>query len=770
MLFGYKQIMALLTIIVFAGCAGSKSPSKDDMQGKKPTSAQSDVNDLKFVMNTDEETGLKVNPDSVKQYNRQGILIKDLLFPKYLRHYYDNGILKYEWVGKLYYDDHRIRIDSGEYKAFFPNGEKELVSIYKNKQRVAEKQWNSKGMLVLDQRFDNLSRVIFEKSWNDKGVLVTDVDYPSRWKIYNDNGVLEQEIQGELFYDRLGEVHLKDGTWKDFYEDGSCEMVLTKKNNINRYLMVRQLIDSQEVVQEKNFDSLGIEVSYKFMLNGLLRIEKKGVLYGEKDSVDTGYEKEYHDNGKLKKHLIYENKKVVSKKEWNEKGMLTLDQQYDDLGRVIVHKSWNDKGVLISEMDFPRFRKKFYDNGVLKDEMQGVLFYDSSEGPLPILSLDSGENTSFYPNGKKRLLSIYKNKNRVATKKWNSRESLVLDQRFDNLGRKIFEKKWNDEGTLVSEIDFPRIWRKFYDNGKLKEEMHGVLFFGSLKDGGLQYSLDCGEYKTFYSNGKKEVIATYKNKSTVEVKMWNEKGMLTLNQRYDNLERLIFKKEWNDEGILVFDFNYPSRWKTYYDNGVLKKEVKGELIHGGLGEVDLKDGTMKTFYDDGSWKMIRTKKNNVNRKWMVRDLIDSIEFVREINFDSLGIGVSYTLMQNGRLEIEKKGVLSGGEDSLDTGYEKGYYNNGKLQKHLIYENKKIVSKKEWDEQGRLVRDVSVPNYYREYYDDGKLMQEVVGTIVEENGAFKVKDGVIKAFDPSGKVHYSATYKDFQVVSEKNGDF
>ena len=357
MLFGYKQIMALLAIIVFAGCAGSKSPSKDDMQGKKPTSAQSDVNDLKFVMNTDEETGLKVNPDSVKQYNRQGILIKDLLFPKYLRHYYDNGILKYEWVGKLYYDDHRIRIDSGEYKAFFPNGEKELVSIYKNKQRVAEKQWNSKGMLVLDQRFDNLSRVIFEKSWNDKGVLVTDVDFPSRWKIYNDNGVLEQEIQGELFYDRLGEVHLKDGTWKDFYEDGSCEMVLTKKNNINRYLMVRQLIDSQEVVQEKNFDSLGIEVSYKFMLNGLLRIEKKGVLYGEKDSVDTGYEKEYHDNGKLKKHLIYENKKVVSKKEWNEKGMLTLDQQYDNLGRVIVHKSWNDKGVLISEMDFPRFRK-----------------------------------------------------------------------------------------------------------------------------------------------------------------------------------------------------------------------------------------------------------------------------------------------------------------------------------------------------------------------------------------------------------------------------
>ena len=78
--------------------------------------------------------------------------------------------------------------------------------------------------------------------------------------------------------------------------------------------------------------------------------------------------------------------------------------------------------------------------------------------------------------------------------------------------------------------------------------------------------------------------------------------------------------------------------------------------------------------------------------------------------------------------------------------------------------KKIVSKKEWDEQGRLVRDVSVPNYYREYYDDGKLMQEVVGTIVEENGAFKVKDGVIKAFDPSGKVHYSAIYKDFQVVS------
>ena len=68
--------------------------------------------------------------------------------------------------------------------------------------------------------------------------------------------------------------------------------------------MFRHIINSQEIVQEKNFDSLGIQVSYKLMWNGRLKKEKKGVLYGEENSVDTGYEKIYHNNGKLQKHLI----------------------------------------------------------------------------------------------------------------------------------------------------------------------------------------------------------------------------------------------------------------------------------------------------------------------------------------------------------------------------------------------------------------------------------------------------------------------------------
>ena len=81
----------------------------------------------------------------------------------------------------------------------------------------------------------------------------------------------------------------------------------------------------------------------------------------------------------------------------------------------------------------------------------------------------------------------------------------------------------------------------------------------------------------------------------------------------------------------------------------------------------------------------------------------------------------------------------------------------------------MVNKKEWDEQEHLIVDVHIPDYYREYDVDGKLMQEAVGVIEEENSSFKVKEGVVKVFDADGKVNYSATYKDYQVVSEGNGE-
>jgi hypothetical protein len=67
----------------------------------------------------------------------------------------------------------------------------------------------------------------------------------------------------------------------------------------------------------------------------------------------------------------------------------------------------------------------------------------------------------------------------------------------------------------------------------------------------------------------------------------------------------------------------------------------------------------------------------------------------------------------------------------------------------------------------LITDVQLPNYYRAYYQDGKLMQEAKGTLVEiEDGSYKVKDGFSIFFATDGDIRHSATYKDFQLESKK----
>ena len=53
-----------------------------------------------------------------------------------------------------------------------------------------------------------------------------------------------------------------------------------------------------------------------------------------------------------------------------------------------------------------------------------------------------------------------------------------------------------------------------------------------------------------------------------------------------------------------------------------------------------------------------------------------------------------------------------------------------------------------------------------FYNDGTVKSESTGIIVEENGLYKLKDGVYNEYNHYGRVTYSATYKNFQIISEK----
>lgn len=78
---------------------------------------------------------------------------------------------------------------------------------------------------------------------------------------------------------------------------------------------------------------------------------------------------------------------------------------------------------------------------------------------------------------------------------------------------------------------------------------------------------------------------------------------------------------------------------------------------------------------------------------------------------------------------------------------------------------RLSEKKEWSGKGVLVKDVRLPEYYKEFDENGKISVEATGTVVEENGSFMVQDGVVKTYAPDGLVKESTTYKDFRMVTE-----
>lgn len=597
-----------------------------------------DAKNFKFVMKMDVKLDVKINRDSVKQYNDQGVLIKDLLFPKYLRDYYDNGNLKYEWTGVLYRNDEGlVNVVNGYNRGYYENGQMMGEIEYKDKRKVFERQWNEKGTISKEVNFDSLGGYLTEKEWNDKGVLIKDVKYPEYYRLFYDDGGMKVEST-------------------DFY-----------------------LISSDKL------------------------------------DVNNGYVKHFYENGQMAALASYKNRECYSLKMWYENGTLMEE------GDVI-------KGL----------HREYHQNGKKSKEVEGKFYYNYDG----LVVLTEGLN-----------------------REWSYQGKLSREYRLDSLGKLVFEKTWNGAGILVSDIKMPRSLKKYWDDGKLQTESKGKLY-----EDDNTISVDSGEQMSFYPNGKKETRLVYKNKNLVTAEKWNSKGKQILNQRYDNLGRLIFEKVWNDKGVLISDFNFPNYMKEYYDNGVLKKDIQGVIFYDSLNNIQVKDGSYKTFFEDGSWKMASTTKNGLLRSVRSRALEGAVEAVSEYEHDSLDANNSYKVMINGKLMEEKKGVLYNGVDSVDTGYKREYHFNGKLKTHIGYVNKKVVEKKEWDEQEHLVRDVHIPDYYREYYSNGKLMQEATGTIVEENGAFKVKDGVVKAFDSSGKLGYFATYKDFQIVSEKNGNF
>ena len=641
-----------------------------------------------------------------KQWNENGVLIKDLDFPKSCTEYWDNGKIKQKLEGIIYKDDQDIiRVDSGHSEIYFENGKIKERNDWKDKRPVASKQWNEDGVLIIDMDF--------QKSCTE----------------YWDNGKIKQKGTGILYRKEDANICSVDSGRSEIYSKSG--KLLEQNDWKNKQVVTFKRWNEKGVlIEELDFP----KYFKKYWNNGKLQEIGTGLLYrGNQDNIalDSGHSEIYFENGKIQQQADWKNKQAFTSKQWNE------------------------KGGLIHELEFPKYYKEYYDNGKTKQEMTD-LYWDSPT----IVESENGFMKKYYENGQTESLTNYKDK------------------------KPILYKEWLENGKLAYEWEIPTSYFKEYnENGTVRLEMKG--FTGEKEE-----AIENGYLTLYFNNGKPQLHEKYKDKKTISKKMWYENGAVKaegdVSKRfhkeyfqngkisrdvsgkfhYEDKEAILENatdKRWYENGILGSECIFPKYAKVYSEKGALIRELKGTLYYDDQNKILVQDGYEKNFFESGQIEghAIYKEKELINNKYWhengnLKYELDFPKYAKVYSEDGSPV-----------LELEGTLYLDEQEDiKVQDGTKKYYYENGKLAEYEVYKEKRLVSKMEWHTNGNVSISAEAPDRYWEFYDNGKIKIEVTGTIIEENEGFKIKDGVYNEYDPNGKITISSTYKDFEIISEK----
>jgi antitoxin component YwqK of YwqJK toxin-antitoxin module len=641
-----------------------------------------------------------------KEWDEKGTLIKEFAFPKYVKVYWNNGKIKQIGTGLLYRGDQgNLQVDSGHSEIYYENGKIKEQNDWKDKQPIAHKLWNEDGMLVAE------------------------LDFPKNFKGYWDNGNLKNILTGHLYRDDQDDFALDSGHSEIYFENGK----IMEQNDWKDKLPMAHKLWNENGVLIKEF--IFPKYYKEYWDNGNIKGIMTGSLYRDGQTnlaLDSGHSESYFENGKINEQNDWKDKLLVAQKEWNE------------------------KGTLIKEFTFPKYYKIYYENGKLKHEWTGQLYWSSSTNT----DVENGFIKEYYENGKLKNHTSYKDKQYIA------------------------QKQWNEKGILTLDVDLTTGHLKSYnENGTIHIEMNGYT-------GQKDTPIENGNLTLYFNNGKPQFQEQYKEYKTISKKMWYENGNLMAEGdaskgfhkeffengkisrdvsgkfHYEDKDIILENgsdKRWYENGKLKSETIFPKYSKIYFENGTLGFEIEGILCYSDQNKIMLQNGFIKQYYENGQIKVYAKYKEQkkISRKMWYENGNLQTEFVFP-KYEKY-------YYENGTPSIELEGTLYYDDQDdiqVQDGFRKDYYENKKLASHKIYKERRLVGKTEWHEDGNTSISVELPNHYKEFYDNGKIKVEATGTIVEENESFKIKDGIYKEYSPSGEVTYSATYKDFQIISEK----
>ena len=102
------------------------------------------------------------------------------------------------------------------------------------------------------------------------------------------------------------------------------------------------------------------------------------------------------------------------------------------------------------------------------------------------------------------------------------------------------------EGALATEQKLPEYASEYWNNGKPKTIMTGILY----NDHGI-IKVDSGRSEIYFESGKIK-----------ELNGWKDKQGIT-------------SKQWNENGVLIKDLDFPRSCTEYWDNGKIKQKLEG---------------------------------------------------------------------------------------------------------------------------------------------------------------------------------------------------
>ena len=485
-----------------------------------------------------------------------------------------------------------------------------------------------------------------------------------------------------------------------------------------------------------------------FYDDGTPKAEGIGELY--RDSAGTvqianGTFKKYFPNGQLDEQTEWTNKKPVSSVHWRDNGSL-IDSLRGDGSGIVFEKRWNEKGIPVKEARFPDFVRTYYDDGSPEFELEGELY---REGPAHF-ELENGRKRQWHWNGQLFSFTTIRNWETVATKQWYENGALKGKIDVDSGRCELFRPDGSPKGELVGSV--------YVDYAPKAANLRQPTC--KLVD---------GVSKAWHENGRLASQTVWKGKIVRIQEEWNENGRKTAEFRADVPERTILR-QWSDDGVLTFELAAPDSIKTFSPKtGKPIVEIRGTVVKPENGGWKTRDGTAKLFDEEGKLFRVLVYKDGLVRSAEFPGIGGAIELRR----DSLDNLREFRFVRDGKPVKTASGFLheifflSKDEYVLNvkTGEKTEFFPGGREKRHETFREDKLVSMREWHENGKLARKADLRSY-REWREDGTLRLEATGTLVWENGEFQLKDGTLRLVGPDGKTTEQVSeYRDFNPVSK-----